>query len=380
MLAHRFTRALAAAGHHMAAHSHHLWPDVTGEAHDQYWRDSIEMADNKWGHILGTVLPEAQRHIAGHLRLPDPTTIAFAPNTHEFIVRIASSLPHGFTLLTTDAEFQSMNRQATRWVEAGVAKVHTVPAEPFESFAKRWSEAAAATRPDLMFVSHVFFNSGYINDDLRTLVDAAPTGETIVVIDGYHGFMAIPTDLSDIADRAFYLAGGYKYAMAGEGACFLHSPPGFIERPVVTGWYAGFGSLADTQRGVDYATDGSRMFGSTFDPSGLYRLNAVMRMLSDEGVTVVDMLAHSQQLQRRFVTGLAGIETPLDPSQLLPAWPGIRARFLTFSLPNAQRFDKAYAARGLITDVRSDRLRFGFGVYQDDQHIDTALELIDGVA
>ncbi|VAW08482.1 hypothetical protein MNBD_ACTINO02-2553, partial [hydrothermal vent metagenome] len=32
MLSHRFTRALAGVGHHMAAHSHHLWPDVTADA------------------------------------------------------------------------------------------------------------------------------------------------------------------------------------------------------------------------------------------------------------------------------------------------------------------------------------------------------------
>ena len=30
--------------------------------------------------------------------------------------------------------------------------------------------------------------------------------------------MALPTDLQRVAPRVFYLAGGYKYAMAGEGA------------------------------------------------------------------------------------------------------------------------------------------------------------------
>jgi len=379
MLAHRFTRALAGDRHHMAAHSHHLWPDVTADAHEQYWRDSAALADDKWGHVLGTVLPEAQRHIAGHLGLPDPGTIAFAPNTHEFIVRIASALPHGFTLLTTDAEFHSMNRQATRWQEAGVAAVHTVPAEPFGNFTERWSEAARAVQPDLMFVSHVFFNSGYINSDLSGLVDAAPTSETIVVIDGYHGFMALPTDLGPVAERAFYLAGGYKYAMAGEGVCFLHSPPGFINRPVMTGWYAGFGSLGDAQVGVPYAADGSRMAGSTFDPSGLYRLNAVMRMLAEEGVDVASMQVHSERLQHHFVAGLDSIETSLSLSQVIPMWPGPRGRFITFVHPDAQRLCSTYRDRGLITDVRDDRLRFGFGVYQDAAHIDKALELMDGI-
>jgi hypothetical protein len=34
--------------------------------------------------------------------------------------------------------------------------------------------------------------------------------EALVVIDGYHGFLALPTDLSKIEDRVFYLAGGYN--------------------------------------------------------------------------------------------------------------------------------------------------------------------------
>ena len=54
-----------------------------------------------------------------------------------------------------------------------------------------------------------------------------PKNRTFVVIDGYHGFMAMPTMLESIQDRAFYVAGGYKYAMSGEGVCFLHSPPGY---------------------------------------------------------------------------------------------------------------------------------------------------------
>ncbi len=30
-----------------------------------------------------------------------------------------------------------------------------------------------------------------------------------------------------IAASVFYLGGGYKYAMAGEGMGFMHCPPGF---------------------------------------------------------------------------------------------------------------------------------------------------------
>ncbi|MFX6258361.1 hypothetical protein ABTF80_20115, partial [Acinetobacter baumannii] len=91
-----------------------------------------------------------------------------------------------------------------------------------------------------VFVSQVFFTSGGTSGDIARLAAAVRSAETLVVIDGYHGFMARPTDLSDVADRVFYLAGGYKYAMAGEGCCFLHCPPGYGPRPRDTGWFADF--------------------------------------------------------------------------------------------------------------------------------------------
>ncbi|WP_449357748.1 hypothetical protein [Alishewanella longhuensis] len=42
----------------------------------------------------------------------------------------------------------------------------------------------------------------------------------MLVIDGYHGFMALPTDLSAIAERIFYLSGSYKYAQGGGRSLF----------------------------------------------------------------------------------------------------------------------------------------------------------------
>jgi hypothetical protein len=49
---------------HFAAHSHHLWPDVTRGAVVQAWDDAARLADRKWEHVLGAVLPRAQAHVA----------------------------------------------------------------------------------------------------------------------------------------------------------------------------------------------------------------------------------------------------------------------------------------------------------------------------
>ncbi|HZD63589.1 MAG TPA: aminotransferase, partial [Xanthobacteraceae bacterium] len=60
-----------------------------------------------------------QRGIAATLALPDPTTIAFAPNTHDFLRRLLSALPPGkrARILTSDSEFHSFTRQIARLEE-----------------------------------------------------------------------------------------------------------------------------------------------------------------------------------------------------------------------------------------------------------------------
>ena len=137
---------------------------------------------------------------------------------------------------------------------------------------------------DLIYLSQVFYDSGFAGSDLDQIVSSVPENRTFIVIDGYHAFMARPLNLGAIQDRVFFLAGGYKYAMSGEGAC-LHSPPGYAPRPLDTGWYAGFGQLDRGQRDDAYGDDGSRFAGATFDPSGVYRLGAVLAWLDSEGAT-----------------------------------------------------------------------------------------------
>src|SRR5207244_9357508 len=177
----------------------------------------------------GALIPRVQRAPAARLPLPDPTTIAFAPNTHDFVRRLLSALPAGMTprILTSDSEFHSFTRQIGRLEEDGLVAVERIPAEPFASFPERFASATRRGGHDLVFVSQIFFNSAASAGPLDAIAGAVQGAQTLVVFDGYHGFMARPTSLAGSAARAFYMAGGYKYAMAGDGVCFLPCQPGF---------------------------------------------------------------------------------------------------------------------------------------------------------
>jgi selenocysteine lyase/cysteine desulfurase len=366
-----FSRALAAdpSRLHFAAHSHHLWPDASHEGQMRAWDDAARLADRKWDHIFEDVYPRAQRHVARILGLPRADTVAFAPNTHDFVVRILSALPLGrpLRILTTDSEFHSFRRQVDRLEEDGLVEVTRIPCEPFETFGARFGAAAAtAAGPwDLVFLSHVFFRSGWVVRDLEALIGQVPR-ETPVVVDGYHGFCAVETRFASLADRAFYVAGGYKYAMSGEGVCFLHAPPGQLPRPRATGWYASFGALAGRASGVPYSEDGSRFLGSTFDPSGLYRFTAVMDWLVGLGVGAAQVRAHTRPLAEAFVDAVDAAALPFSSRNLVvPAKSPDRGQFLTFELPEAKAVHDALLRANVVTDVRENRLRFGFGLYHD---------------
>jgi kynureninase len=370
---------------HVAAHSHHPWPDVTLDAHVAAWSDAAERHDHKWDHVFGSVLPTFQANVARTLGLSDPSTITIAPNTHELVMRLLSCLlldggARRPRILTTDAEFHSFARQIARLEEDGVVEVERVAAQPFDDLPARLHDAAARGGHDLVFVSQVLFDSGYLVVDLAGLVDAVPDDDTLIVIDGYHGYLAVPTDLAAVEHRAFYVSGGYKYAMAGEGSAFLHCPPGYAPRPPDTGWFAGFSALAAAPGdAVGYGEDGSRFLGATFDPSGVYRANAVHRWLADLDVEVAAIHAHVRDLQRRFVALAAGQpHRERLVAALLPAdVERDRGHFLTVETPAAGELEAALAEREVVVDHRRDRLRFGFGCYHRTDDLDVLWARLD---
>jgi kynureninase len=377
----RFLRA-APSRCHLAAHSHHFWPDVTFDAQQACWTDAARLADQKWETVLGEVLPAVGRGIAGHLGLPDPTTIAFAPNTHELLLRILSCLPadRPIRVLTSDGEFHSFVRQIARLEEDGLVTVERVPCLPLPSFASRFLERARAFEGDLVFISQVFFDSGAVSLDPQTLVHAIADADTFIVIDGYHGYLARPTDLCRIAHRAFYLAGGYKYAMAGEGACFMHCPATYGARPRNTGWFASFGALsASSGSAIDFAPDGRRFAGATFDPSGFYRMRAVLGWLDALDLDATRIHAHAQALGDHLLLRIEPHRVPgLTRDCLVTSMSdaGERGNFLAFSHPHSEENERRLLSAGIVVDRRGDRLRFGFGCYHTLAAIDAAADRI----
>jgi selenocysteine lyase/cysteine desulfurase len=380
-----YLRSLQPGRLHFAAHSRHLRPDVTFDATVECLNDGFNMADGVWKHIFGSVIPTAQKNVARLLHVKRPENIAFSANTHEFVARILSSLDPDkpVRILTTGNEFRSFSRQLHRFAERRNVYVTEIPVFPHENFVSLFVEFAQEHTFDLIFFSQVFFDSGFrIAQDQIEKIVASVHSDTTIVIDGYHGFCAVPTSLENVEDRVFYLAGGYKYAQWGEGACFLYVPPHCKLRPENTGWFAEFGDLSNARGGrTKYSDDAFRFWGSTFDSAGLYRLNAVCEWMREKAITLDEIRAHVRNLQSQFLDGLAirgsrlfsreNLESPLQCYS--------RGNFLSFHLTKTENAVCAVNAlhdHGVIVDSRGPLLRIGFGTYHDSQDVESLLEII----
>ena len=371
-----FSRAIASNPDrlHFAAHSHHLWPDASYEGHVAAWNDAAELADRKWEKIFGEVVPRAQREIAAELKLPDPSTIAFAPSTHELLVRIFSAKGGAAPLdvLTSDGEFHSFRRQSGRWEEDGRIRRRIVPCEPCGTFTERYLAALREKAPDIAFLSHVMFKSGLRFDGAAELAAIARPDGPWVVLDLYHSFMAMPCDFKAIADRVFLLGGGYKYAMAGEGAAYIHAPRSYGERPSNTGWFAEFGAIEAKHGGaVGYGEDALRYLGATYDATGLYRFNAVRNMLAREDLDTAAIASRIAPLREKLVAAIeSGEAGVLREAELLkPNATGFQSRFISLRHPNATQWKARLFEANIITDARDDVLRIGLGLYHDEEDL-----------
>jgi selenocysteine lyase/cysteine desulfurase len=337
------------------------------------WNDAAALADKKWERIFGEVFPRAQRHVARELKLPDPKTIGFAPNTHELLVRLFSAKGGRppLDVLTTDGEFHSFRRQSARWAEDGRVALRVVPCEPFETFTERYLAAAREKAPDIAFLSHIMFKRGLRFDGIEELAKIARPDGPWVVLDLYHSFMAIPCDFSRVADRVFLLGGGYKYAMAGEGAGYIHAPPGFAPRPSNTGWFADFAAMEGKQDGVAYSKDGGRFLGATYDVTGVYRFNAVREMLDAQGLDTAAISARLEPMRAAMIAAIeAGEAGVLREAEIIkPNARGPHARFIALRDARAVPWKAKLMDANIITDARDEVLRIGFGLYHDEEDV-----------
>ncbi|MFC9256744.1 kynureninase [Amycolatopsis thailandensis] len=363
----------------LTGHSHQAWPDVAREGLLEAFADAAEGVDTKWDRAFA----KADEMRAGfRALLGDPHGgIALGASTHDLVIRFLSAmdLPSRPRLVTTDGEFHTLRRQLGRLAEEGVEVVR-VPSSPVSTLAER---VAAEVTEDTaaVLVSAVLFETSRLVPGLAHLADVCLSKSVNLVVDAYHALGVVPFSLHDLGlTNAWVLGGGYKYLQLGEGNCFLRMPAHAQElRPVVTGWYAEFGALADERRPGEtaYASGSDRFAGATYDPTSHYRGARVFRFFAEQGLTPEFLREVSRHQVGFLADGFDKLGLPEDVVTRDRETPLDRiGGFLSLKCADAGGLRAALAERGVRTDSRGEYLRFGPAPYLSDSQLDSALRVL----
>jgi kynureninase len=360
----------------LTGHSHQAWPDVALEGQVAAFADAARYADDKWARAFA----QADAVRAG-LRtwLDDPgAELALGTSTHELVLRVLSALDLRARprLVSTDGEFHTLRRQLGRAAEAGLEVVR-VAAQPAATLAERLV-AAIDDRTAAVLASAVLFETADVVPGLDAVARAAARHGAEIVVDAYHALGPVPFSVAEQGLRdAWVLGGGYKYLQLGEGCCFLRVPPhADALRPVITGWYAEFGALAerhDPDR-VAYASGAQRFAGATYDPTSHYRAARVIAFFADQGLTPAFLPGVYRHQVAHLAAAVDALDAPpavLDRDRATP--PERRGGFLALRTPHAAALQAALARTGVLTDSRGDVLRLGPAPYLADAQLDAAV-------
>ncbi len=362
----------------LTGHSHQAWPDYAREGLLSCWRDASEHVDDKWQ----AAFDQAER-VRDGLRgfLDEPAaTLTLGANTHELVVRFLSALPLTSRprLVTSDGEFHSVRRQLDRLAEAGLEIVRVASA-PVASLAERLA-AAVSRDPDrtaAVLVSSVLFKTSEIVPDLPALAERCERHGCALLIDAYHQLGVVPFSSAGLS-QAYIVGGGYKYLELGEGNCFLRVPSDCALRPVITGWFAEFGTLdAAAPHAVVYAAGPGRFSGSTYDPSSHYRAAAVFDFFAAQGLTPGLLRSVSQHQVGQLTSAFEALA--LDPQHIARATDapltGVGG-FLALRSPRAEQLVTGLARRGVRADHRADILRLGPAPYVCDRQLQDVMAML----
>ena len=330
---------------HYSLGLHHYRSDAARLAFLDYGEASVCYTD---GH---NKISETQKLVAYYLKLTDPTQLFFSSSARESIYELLRSFDpeKELSILTSDSELYNFKELSQFLNQSWSSNIDQVRTLPFDNFEERFIEKIKCNSYDIIFISQVFFNSGMVLKNLTAIVEAVTDNKTMIIIDGQHAFMTFPTDLTAIEKRVFYLTHLQERTELEAGCSFLHVPKDFV--------------------GSNEKFNYSR-HGTTINFSSLCRLNATLNLFYKENIFVENIYLHIQKLQENFRDHLLLIDHPfLTEKNILSIDYRYHGAFLTFAMPSTEHAKKLHdelCSKGIWTDYSFARLRFTFGLYQEE--------------
>jgi kynureninase len=347
-----FSRTLAAPGIYLANHSLGRPLDQT----EDDLREGFRFWQSKLGDAWDPWQEEEQQHrarIAQLIGAPRPDCIIPKTSAGQGLRTVLNALPGTPRILSTSAEFDSVDIILKQYAAVGRIHLQTVPCHASDG-AIDLSQLFASIngRTCLVIVSQVLFTTGQILPDLDRLAEACHQSGARLLVDAYHAIGVLPVDVA--AMRADFVTGGsYKYLRGGPGAAFLYISPAALEsnlQPIDIGWFAKERPFVyDRPNPPRFAPGGDAFLESTPPVLTYYQARAGQQLTLALGIDRIRAYSLDRLSRLKRYLAEAGIAANGADDE--------HGAFLTVEHPAAASLVQALEEQGITTDARGRWLR-----------------------
>jgi selenocysteine lyase/cysteine desulfurase len=325
-----------------------------------------------WYDIWWEALAELRRGYASVIGAGE-NEIALHPNISSALTVLGESLDYSDRprVVTTSLDLPTIPYQwlakSRRGVEVEIIQSPDQTTVPLELF-----ERAIDGRTALVATSHVFYNSGAIQD-VAAIAAIAHRHGALCLIDGYQAAGQVPVDVKALG-LDFYCSGGLKWLLGGTGVAFLYANAGLIERlvPEATGWFSQRDQFRFDPSELEFHTDARRLEAGTPPLMPVYAQLGGLEVLAEAGLAAV------QRETRRLTEDLIaeararGLRPKVAPSA--------RERSGIVMLPSddPHRDVARLAEAHIIADARPGHVRLSPYFYNTADDYYAALEVLTG--
>lgn len=313
-----------------------LWHEHGASAWYGPWWDALAALRAKCARVLGAHADE----------------IALFPSVSAALTAVASAFVYRDRpkVVMSSLDFPTMNYQWLSKTETGVEPV-VLPGDGLSTPIDQYA-AAVDGRTELLVASHVYFQSGYVQD-IGRLAEVAHRAGALCLIDAYQGTGQLPTDVHG-AGVDMLVTGGLKWLLGGPGFVCLYVRRDLHERlrPTHVGWFSHRDQFAFRTDRYEHAPDARRFEGGTPPLAAAYAASAGLDLVLEIG---------PERLRARQVELVGDLVERMRSMGLaprVPADPEAHAGIVTVPVPDPHAVVAGLRRRGIIIDARPGIVRF----------------------
>jgi selenocysteine lyase/cysteine desulfurase len=324
-----------------------LWENRGAAAwYDVWWAALAELRE-RYGRWIGAGAGE----------------IALHPNISSGLSVIASALDctRRTKVVVASLDFPTISHQwlakHAKGIEVEIVESPDATTVPLELW-----ERAVDDRTALVATSHVFYNSGAIQD-VKAIAELAHRRGALCLVDGYQAAGQVPVDVKALGVD-FYCAGGLKWMLGGTGVAFMYVAP---ERhaelsPEATGWFAHRDQFAFDTRRIEFHDDARRFEAGTPPLMPVYAQLGGLDVL--ESIGAAELRRTTSLLAEDLIerARAAGLRPKVAPT------PETRTGIVMLPSDDPKRDVARLAEAGYVTDARPGHVRvspYFYNTYDD---------------